>query len=89
MSSAKAAEKVPRHEPSPNKSMNPTDQRKLKFRIKVSCDKVAPKNAELYNGLGLISPSSSAGNSSGSAGIPFESQETPDESPGILEVIFA
>lgn len=42
------------------KSVNTSDQRILKVRIKVGSDKVSTqKNADIYNGLGLVvSPSS-------------------------------
>ncbi|KAL2464044.1 uncharacterized protein Fot_52000 [Forsythia ovata] len=65
-----------------SKSDNQTDQRKLKVRIKVGSDRTTQKNVAIYSGLGLISPSSSAGNSpEESGGIPCESHEIPDESP--------
>ncbi|KAL2534625.1 CW-type domain-containing protein [Abeliophyllum distichum] len=65
-----------------SKSDNQTDQRKLKVRIKVGSDRTTQKNVAIYSGLGLISPSSSAGNSlEESGGIPCEPHEIPDESP--------
>ncbi|KAA8527472.1 hypothetical protein F0562_034813 [Nyssa sinensis] len=90
LSSGQAVQKFPlKHEPSPNKSVNPTNQRTLKFRIKVGSDSTAWKNAAIYSGLGLISPSSSTENSPAeSSGMPFESQVTPDESPtSILQIM--
>ncbi|CAN6583523.1 unnamed protein product [Malus baccata var. baccata] len=48
---------------------NPTDQRTLKFRIKMNPDNTARKNVAIYSGLGLGSPSSSLENS------PEESKE--------------
>lgn len=72
-----------------NKSGNSTDQRTLKFRIKMKSDNVAQKNAEIYSGLGLdISPSSSMENSpEETGGMPLISQETGEESPSrIIQV---
>lgn len=73
-----------------SKSNNQTDQRKLKVRIKVGSDRTTQRNVAIYSGLGLISPSSSAGNSpEESGGISCEPHEIPDESPSrILEVCF-
>ncbi|XP_027165558.1 uncharacterized protein LOC113765539 [Coffea eugenioides] len=81
LSSVQVTEKFPtRHQPSTNKSLNPSDQKPLKFRIKVP-----QKNAAIYSGLGLTSPSSSTGNSpGGSGGNLLESQETPDESSSCI-----
>ncbi|CAI9765880.1 unnamed protein product [Fraxinus pennsylvanica] len=65
-----------------SKSDNQTDQRKLKVRIKVGSDRTTQRNVAIYSGLGLISPSSSAGNSpEESGGISCELHEIPDESP--------
>ncbi|KAL6971308.1 hypothetical protein U1Q18_030987 [Sarracenia purpurea var. burkii] len=89
LSSAKMIEKVQlKHEPVPNKPVNPADQRTLKVRIKVGSDNTARKNTAIYTGLGLISPSSSMGNSTEeSGGMPSECQVTPDESPNrIIQV---
>lgn len=83
--------KVPaKHEPFSTKSVNPTDQKTLRVRIKMGSDNAARKNAAIYCGLGLISPSSSTGHSPDeSGGEPLESQENPDESPAsILQVSF-
>lgn len=87
--SIQVAEKCALKDENPNRSANQTDQRPLKFRIKMSCDKLAQKNA-IYSGLGLDnSPSSSLGNSSEeSGGMPPVSQETVDESPtNIIKVM--
>lgn len=80
----------PKHEPSLTKSVNPTDQKTLRVRIKMGPDNAAQKNAAIYIGLGLTSPSSSMGHSpKESGGEPFESQDTLDESPAsILQVTF-
>lgn len=91
VTSAQVAEKHPwKHELSSSKPVNPPDQRTLKVRIKVGSDNTAQKNAAIYSGLGLISPSSSTGNShEESGGVPFESQYLPGESPScILQVSF-
>ncbi|XP_052189696.1 cysteine-tryptophan domain-containing zinc finger protein 7-like isoform X2 [Diospyros lotus] len=78
----------PKHESVSNKLVNSTDQRTLKVRIKVGSD-IARKNAAIYSGLGLISPSSSTGNSPEESGeMPSDCKETPNESPGhILEIM--
>ncbi|KAL3508072.1 hypothetical protein ACH5RR_033454 [Cinchona calisaya] len=90
LSSAQVAEKFPaRLQPSPSKSLNTNDQKTLKFRIKVGSDKMTQRNAAIYSGLGLTSPSSSTGNSPGeSGGNLFESQETPDESSSCIIQMF-
>ncbi|KAI4345443.1 hypothetical protein L6164_012567 [Bauhinia variegata] len=65
-----------------------TDQRRLKFRIKVNSDKLALKNAAIYSGLGLDnSPSSSMGNSNEEGGgMPPVSRDIDDESlTGIIK----
>ncbi|RDX82563.1 hypothetical protein CR513_36627, partial [Mucuna pruriens] len=69
---------------------NSTDQRTLKFRIKVKPNILAQKNAEIYSGLGLDnSPSSSMENSpEESEGTPPISQENAEDSPtGIIQVM--
>ncbi|CAJ1975979.1 unnamed protein product [Sphenostylis stenocarpa] len=69
---------------------NSTDQRTLKFRIKMKSNILAQKNAEIYSGLGLDdSPSSSMGNSPGeSEGMPPVYQESAEDSPtGIIQVM--
>ena len=78
----------PKHEPVSDKPANPTDRRTLKVRIKVGSDKRARKNAAIYSGLGLISPSSSMGNSpEESGGMPSACQVSPDKPPNtILQV---
>ncbi|KAK7289956.1 hypothetical protein RIF29_04021 [Crotalaria pallida] len=65
------------------KSGSSTDQRTLKFRIKVKSNIIAQKNAAIYSGLGLdISPSSSMGNSPlASEGMPPVSKENANYSP--------
>ncbi|XP_047314986.1 cysteine-tryptophan domain-containing zinc finger protein 3-like isoform X2 [Impatiens glandulifera] len=55
-----------------NKPSNSSDYRNLKVRIIMGSDKAAQSNAAIYSGLGLISPSSSMGNSP---------EETPNISP--------
>lgn len=71
------------------KTGNSTDQRSLKFRLKMKPNILPQKNAEIYSGLGLDdSPSSSLGNS------PVESEDTPpvskekaeDPPTGIIQV---
>lgn len=91
ISSDQVAESCPTETGFPSsKSNNQTDQRKLKVRIKVGSDRTTQRNVAIYSGLGLISPSSSAGNSTEeSGGISCEPHEIPDESPSrILEVCF-
>lgn len=83
--------KVPaKDEPLPMKSVIPTDQKTLRVRIKMGSDKAPQKNAAIYCGLGLISPSSSMGHSpDASGGEALESQESPAESPAsIIKVNF-
>ncbi|KAL7178133.1 hypothetical protein ACSBR2_031306 [Camellia fascicularis] len=82
LSSAVVIEKFPmKHEPVSIKPVNPTDQRTLKVRIKVGSDNRARKNAAIYSGLGLISPTSSMGNSPDeSGGMSSECQGNVDES---------
>ncbi|KAK9065571.1 hypothetical protein SSX86_014972 [Deinandra increscens subsp. villosa] len=66
-------------------SVNPTEQRSLKVRIKVGYHKSAIKKDEIYSGLGLLSPSSSMGNNPEVSGGPTESHDIPCGSPdGIL-----
>jgi len=68
---------------------NSTDQRPLKFRIKMKSNILAQKNAEIYSGLGLDdSPSSSMDNSPvESEGTPPVTQENDEHSPtGIIQV---
>jgi len=68
---------------------NSTDQRTLKFRIKMKSNILAQKNAEIYSGLGLDdSPSSSMDNSPAeSEGTQPVSQESAENSPtGIIQV---
>lgn len=71
------------------KTGNSTDQRSLKFRLKVKPKILPQKNAEIYSGLGLDdSPSSSMGNSPvESDGTPPASKEKAEDSPtGIIQV---
>ncbi|KAL3531438.1 hypothetical protein ACH5RR_010760 [Cinchona calisaya] len=73
------------------KSTNFSDQKALKFRIKVGVDDLSTrKNAEIYSGLGLdVSPSSSLDDSpTESEGLYHDLQDTPDESPiSILQIM--
>lgn len=72
-----------------NKPGNQSDQRTLKVRIKVGCDRNAQKNAAIYSGLGLDnSPSSSSESSSGeSEDLSASSGEITEVSPAsILQV---
>ncbi|XP_056168091.1 cysteine-tryptophan domain-containing zinc finger protein 7-like isoform X2 [Syzygium oleosum] len=73
-----------------NKPGNQSDQRTLKVRIKVGCDRNAQKNAAIYSGLGLDnSPSSSSESSSGeSEDLSASSGEISEVSPAsILQVM--
>ncbi|KAF3456193.1 hypothetical protein FNV43_RR00843 [Rhamnella rubrinervis] len=76
--STQVTEKCSWKNESSNRARNPTDQRTLKFRIKMGSDNMAQKNA-IYSGLGLDdSPSSSSGNSPDECGgVPPVSQESP------------
>ncbi|PON88290.1 Zinc finger, CW-type [Trema orientale] len=87
--SLQVADKCSSKDETSNGSGSQTDQRTLKFRIKMSSDTMAKKNA-LYSGLGLyVSPSSSSGNSSEENGeMAPMSRGTVDESPtNILKVL--
>ncbi|KAI8534274.1 hypothetical protein RHMOL_Rhmol10G0077500 [Rhododendron molle] len=88
LSSGQVTEKLPmRHELVPNKPANPTEHRTLKVRIEGGSDNKARKNAAIYSGLGLISPSSSMGNSPSleeSSGMPSECQVALEESPNSI-----
>ncbi|OVA15012.1 zinc finger protein [Macleaya cordata] len=89
LSSMGSGEFTPKHEPV-NRSINSTDHKTLKVRIKVGPDSMAQKNAAIYSGLGLdISPSSSPEDSPiESGGLSPESQNTPEKSPtSILQVM--
>ncbi|CAA2983175.1 Retrovirus-related Pol polyprotein from transposon TNT 1-94 [Olea europaea subsp. europaea] len=83
LSSDKVSESSPIKPGFPSsKSDSRTDQRKLKVRIKVGSDRTTQRNVVIYGSLGLISPSSSAGNSpEESGGISCELHEIPDQSP--------
>ena len=88
-SSAQVAEKTALKDESFNRAGIPSDQKTLKFRIKMGSDNKAKKNVAIYSGLGLdYSPSSSLGNSpEESGGTVTISQETTSESPTrILQV---
>ncbi|KAI4317612.1 hypothetical protein L6164_025470 [Bauhinia variegata] len=90
ISSNVVAERCPSKDDPINKSGNSTDQRTLKFRLKVKSDNLAPKNAAIYSGLGLDdSPSSSMENSNEeSGGMPPVSREVAHESPtAIIKVM--
>lgn len=72
-----------------SKSGKSTEQRTLKFRIKMKSDNLDQKNAAIYSGLGLdISPSSSMDKSPLEiGGTPPVSQQTGKESPtAIIQV---
>ncbi|KAG4990523.1 hypothetical protein JHK87_023980 [Glycine soja] len=90
ISSSDIAERCTSKDDSTKKTGNSTDQRPLKFRIKMKSNILAPNNAEIYSGLGLDnSPSSSMGNSPvESEGMPPVSQENAEDSPnGIIQVM--
>ncbi|KAL3849783.1 hypothetical protein ACJIZ3_011665 [Penstemon smallii] len=73
------------------KSVNSSDQRTLKVRIKVGTENLSTqKNAEIYSGLGLvISPSSSLDDSpKASEGLFGEQLDAPEKSPtSILQIM--
>ncbi|EOY06471.1 hypothetical protein QUC31_016266 [Theobroma cacao] len=90
LSSAQVAEKAALKDENFNRAGIPTDQKKLKFRIKMGSDNKTQKNAAIYRGLGLdFSPSSSLGNSpEESGGTVTTSHDTTSESPArILQVM--
>lgn len=90
-SSAQESNKFPaKHEVSMIKSLNPTDQRTLKLRIRVGSDKTAQKSTALHTSLGLISPSSSMENSPTESGeMLAKVEESHSDSPAnILQVGF-
>ncbi|KAH1147310.1 hypothetical protein AAZX31_15G146600 [Glycine max] len=90
ISSSDTAERCTLKDDTTKKTGNSTDQRPLKFRIKMKSNILAQKNAEIYSGLGLDnSPSSSMGNSPvESEGMPPVSQENAEGSPtGIIQVM--
>ncbi|KAL0435847.1 UNVERIFIED_CONTAM: hypothetical protein Sradi_0292600 [Sesamum radiatum] len=69
------------------KSVNPSDQRTLKVRIKVGSENLpTQKNAEIYSGLGLVvSPSSSLDDSpAASGGQCGKLLDVPEESPPVF-----
>ncbi|KAA8536866.1 hypothetical protein F0562_029344 [Nyssa sinensis] len=81
-----AGECVPRQE-AVGKSSNPSNQKTLKFRIKVGSEnKLAQKNAEIYSSLGLnMSPSSSPLGSPAVCEMNFvESPDTLGDSPSYI-----
>ncbi|XP_061336743.1 cysteine-tryptophan domain-containing zinc finger protein 5-like [Gastrolobium bilobum] len=81
ISSGDAAERCTLKDDTTKKTGNSTDQRPLKFRIKMKSHILAQKNAAIYSGLGLdSSPSSSMGNSPvESEGMPPVSQENTED----------
>ncbi|XP_060197841.1 cysteine-tryptophan domain-containing zinc finger protein 7-like isoform X1 [Lycium barbarum] len=81
--SAQESNKFPaKHDVSMIKSLNPTDQRTLKLRIRVGSDKTAQKTTALHTSLGLISPSSSMENSPTESGEMLSKfQEIHSDSP--------
>ncbi|XP_028751562.1 uncharacterized protein LOC114711340 [Neltuma alba] len=90
ISSSVGAESFSFNDDSTDKSGKPTDQRTLKFRIKMKYDNLAQKNAAIYSGLGLdTSPSSSMDNSPIETGrVPPVSQQTGEQSPtGIIQAM--
>lgn len=84
--SALESNKFPaKHEVSMIKSLNPTDQRSLKLRIRVGSDKTAQKSTALHTSLGLISPSSSMENSPTESGEMLSKfQEIHSDSPASI-----
>lgn len=89
ISPAQVPKKISMKDESLNKPADQTDQRSLKFRLKVGSDKLAQKKAELYSGLGLLSPSPSLENSAEESGAKNPaSEENADESlTCILQVL--
>lgn len=88
---AQAATTVPaRPDSSSKKPGDQPDQKIVKIRIKVRSDCSAQKNAAIYSGLGLASPSSSVGHIPKDSGRdPSVSYMTPVKSPSnILQVRF-
>lgn len=86
---AQAAATIPESfDSSSKKPGNQTDQKKIRLRIKMRSDFSAQKNAAIYSGLGLTSPSSPVGHSPKDSGRdPSVSYMTPVESPScILQV---
>ncbi|KAI4349625.1 hypothetical protein L6164_010190 [Bauhinia variegata] len=85
-----SVEAFTKYEPANTKCDNIPDQKTLKVRIKVGTDNLSTKkNAAIYSGLGLVSPSSSLDDSpSESEGISREPQDAPFESPtSILQIM--
>lgn len=73
-----------------NRSVSATDQKMLKLRIKVGSNTSlsAQKNAAIYSGLGLMSPSSSLEDSPSMSGGLSPEFHAPDEYPlTLLQVI--
>ena len=88
-SSSHIAERCTLKDDTAKNTENSTDQRTLKFRIKMKSSILAQKNAEIYSGLGLDdSPSSSMDNSPvESEGMPPVSRESAENSPtSIIQV---
>jgi hypothetical protein len=79
--SAAVAEKILRKpDQVSSRKANPPDQKSLKVRIRVGSDNVPKKNAAIYCGLGLDSPTSSTENSNEDSDD-NQFQHRPDESP--------
>ncbi|XP_050372942.1 cysteine-tryptophan domain-containing zinc finger protein 3-like [Argentina anserina] len=87
--STQVAERCSLKDEMSNRSGNSSDQRTLKFRIKMNSENSSRKNIAIYSGLGLSSPSSSFGNSpDGSGEMPPASEVNVDESPtNIVQVM--
>lgn len=71
------------------KTGNSTDQRSLKFRLKMKPNILPQKNAEIYSGLGLDdSPSSSLGNSpvESEGTLPVSKEKAEDPPTDIIQV---
>lgn len=90
ISSTENSGKKDNGESAPSRSVNTSDQKSLKVRIRVGSDNaLARNNAAIYSGLGLdISPSSSLDDSAeGSGELSPDFGDMDDESPRtILEV---
>ncbi|KAL8121590.1 cysteine-tryptophan domain-containing zinc finger protein 3-like [Apium graveolens] len=79
---AQAATVPARSDSSSKKPGDQTDKKRIRLRIKVRSDCSAQKNAAIYSGLGLASPSSPVGNIPKDSGRdPSVSYTTPVKSP--------
>ena len=86
--SLQVADKCSSKDETSKRSGSQIDQRTFKFRIKMSSDNKAKKNA-LYSGLGLSVSPSSGNSSERNRQMPSVSRETVDESPtNIVKVVF-